>query len=1489
MKQKGKYFLLLLIVIIPATIAYFKINIKTVNADDPMKKYGYEISVISYNGSGEPSIVGSPILVYQPGLLDPVTKTISGYYPRGTGNDAYKQLLNTEYGLVQFVQENNPNTTVQSDEIMGFMARIGAAFESGDPTLKAKLDSAAGVNNRSDELSTEHKGVIGFLKDTYLLSTFSIFVGATSASFESYGIDIVDAYQQKIDINENIIKNSLDVLRSAVSSTTEKWDAADKITAAQLDNKQLNGEKLAFSAVIDAGDGTKHNEYEKLNIVGKGCIYRAREKTTGQANINKDIRRYMSSERTVIYNKDMINLSRYCKIIEDTGTAEEMAVKYAGSVELIKENFNIDINPMDLDKYYIQVEVVQRALEYDASKQITIGRQMVHTITNKVLEPSKWEAGGSGWVDDYPACPDGYILSKDQTFCYNCSCPEGYTCSGESCSYTTSSSYTQCKSSCSTGETTGNSCTYSGNMNGVFIPKIAGVYCSGNTYSTNYGTRSDESIIPTYTTDPCETGYYQLAYIYGAIKIGPSYIVKSRLYNGPDANPSYFLSFATNSCKDFGVEHCILDDNGNCTGKYLYYKGPNLEKALVGPSSLDPNDSRLNGKSYLFTMSNARWDGEKYVCSGDAVGTGVTHLFFITIPPPDKLCPERCSLEGTNTSDNYLKCAENFCEARVDYDTKGNARKRKLNCLLNTCNYLYGHNPGEKNSESRDSCNQSQIVKDYGSSVIQNLTSRCNVTSDGKFVPEKKATLVESCIGDKVTDYDGVENDTIFDQRTYVNKICKETVNFGFKDTSVLSLTKGSGFTYPIEQEGDKTCTYFINLEQWKVDYASAPARDPEQRTRMLYLLDNFNSQVSSSSSDKGLYYRNSFDGEGYGTTGFENEGYDFSKTTISSKENETLANGEKVVTPNEMVVSKKSAMSNLESNSMNVINARDTKLGNKTDSRLSTITNEKVKIVENATIGEKEVNRYISNGTGGLTYSLKKVCISTDGLATIEPNPASDICFQTKEGNETKNVYSEGKYYTSFKIDKDVDQPISANVSVGKTGSSDTIKYYQAAENCTYKITDGGRCFILIETDENGKKLGNNQYEAESVKASIHYEDIDQSEIQKISIFDNNHETEAEEITVKNRNNRSMETHMIEGKIKLKDGRTIPCPNPIDLYTPETKLCDIGCNVVKIEDTIYEITPKGTTQPTNYYTYTSSHMTPGLDVLSQANSIPYEFMKPVYKSVTDGRRYIKLSEPLQEEEILFGYVTTGGDGKCNGYCYTNSKTDPDPKTKDCYKKYLPAQTKEIHDYCVKNWMKDINGFIDDEDCFNKCTVSSCQNNKNDLKVAEAYCANYHALGYPDYEHCLNSCYKEDEDEGNGDYIFRSVNVLDPFPNSQESQGIFEKGDRIIGKNWKFLSGYITNDEYDKTSVTGPFANTKVEYVIDMSPQDIRNLRKDTSENELNTEKNRRAVYAKLDRVKGNNNVIEEYRSQFIHNSDFTDLFQTEHGSIQASFNPRVN
>ena len=71
------------------------------------------------------------------------------------------------------------------------------------------------------------------------------------------------------------------------------------------------------------------------------------------------------------------------------------------------------------------------------------------------------------------------------------------------------------------------------------------------------------------------------------------------------------------------------------------------------------------------------------MCSkGGAEGTGVKHYYFIgnndpcpggcdpdqeCCNPPCDVCETKCSEMGSNSSDEYLKCAEAYCYNKFDY------------------------------------------------------------------------------------------------------------------------------------------------------------------------------------------------------------------------------------------------------------------------------------------------------------------------------------------------------------------------------------------------------------------------------------------------------------------------------------------------------------------------------------------------------------------------------------------------------------------------------------------------------------------------------------------------------------------------------------------------------------------------------------------------------------------------------------------------------
>ena len=113
MKKYNKLIILLIISIIPVLLFISNDKVEA-DSSGPMDKYGYKVSIVKYSGTGDPELVGKPILVYQDGLFGDVVKTIQGSYPSGTGEEAYKSFINNNWGVSQFVQ--NPDITESSDD-----------------------------------------------------------------------------------------------------------------------------------------------------------------------------------------------------------------------------------------------------------------------------------------------------------------------------------------------------------------------------------------------------------------------------------------------------------------------------------------------------------------------------------------------------------------------------------------------------------------------------------------------------------------------------------------------------------------------------------------------------------------------------------------------------------------------------------------------------------------------------------------------------------------------------------------------------------------------------------------------------------------------------------------------------------------------------------------------------------------------------------------------------------------------------------------------------------------------------------------------------------------------------------------------------------------------------------------------------------------------------------------------------------------------------
>lgn len=1374
--KRIKYLVLLLIVIVPVTIALFssKLNTNAVTGEEALTAYAYELRLIKYEKQGDaPVQVGNSILIYHPDIFNDIT----GYQLHGPGN------IPTTFD----------------------------GFYDGTP----------------------HSGL------TYL---------------------------------------------------PPSSDSPD--TAWSNDDPGSPDESMPTDAPLDESGGVFHTKTE-LECVSYS---KKRSKSPASGSPGYDIHGYSWScpaKRVNYYGKDVVTTNsdgspKWSKMISDSSLTyynitskdylRDLIVEYGGTREKIKNNFGYTIGDMEIHKYYIEAVPVHRIIESNVSNLSYVG-QYLHAFFEKELDPPQdWTVGH--WEDDIPDCPANYSLDGNK--CKKCNCASGHTCNS-SCKYTYCPSDYSSYSNCTTCDEDGENCV--------------------SHYTTGSGTWAYETPIPTYKLGDHCSGVKETHSVYGTEYNGPSYLVTAQ--ETATSQPE-FLTRAVNSCGTSDSRHEILDDTtGLGTGKYEHYIGPNKENGLVGI-----------GSSYSRQLIGN--------CNSGASYDGYRDLYLIHIIDPDecktKVCNSICNINSAEClrSDAYLNCAENFCESLVDYDLKGNARKRKKNCILTKCEYRYGRDPNtgstdstNTNLQSIDSCGNSakvyngglyydgestkykeSIVNSYGKTSIAKFDSSCNTTlnSAGKYVPTQdiKGVYVTACKGDSVTDFnDDDTDDTTFDHRTYINSVCKIVSNAEFTDTSKLKLAAGLGFTYPIIQGGYEYCTYFINKEQWKFDYASIPARNIEyQRDRLLLILANFNDEVSKIDPDnsnmtegtKALKAAGDLSNEG--KTGFESNGFDFSSTTVSTTTTEYT-----VGTLNPKPVEE---LSKIEKDST------DGSL--KSTAKLQTDARDYLKIVANGTITKKDINRYTSQSGGKITYTLKKVCIKTDGTADVYDAPGNNECYSTKitssSGVSTETIHGSSTHYTSFKITPGKDNPIEGKVSVK---AEESVEYYNVDDKCTYKLQSPGRCVLRVDTD--GTKLGNKQYIANSATVTIIPINISNKDIASETITDGGVAIAAVDgkVTIKNNNDRSVETHDLLGTITLNDGSTVTCEEYIDLLTNPPTTCNASCSINKVAgDTSGKLYLLTVNNADLYYTFTTFHEIPETTEFTSrhGDSEPYSYMKEITQSVNDTSNglYIRLDKALSEGEVLLGYVTNASNKKCNAYCYKPS--DIPDSGGDCYKEKATADRLTIKEYCKENWSTDKNGFKDEEDCYLKCPVP-CPKENDDLEVVDNYCNSYASYGYPAKEYCLNYCYKPTTiTTGDEAYLFRQVNVMNPFPNSNESIAPYETGNRIVGDNWRQLSKFITNDEDDETTVTGTNANKKVEYIIDMTANDIAKIRENTSsltENNGNTESNKRRVYSRLERItSGSDKVVSEYKSKFIRASDFSDLFKSSHGigstTVQATY-----
>ena len=245
--------------------------------------------------------------------------------------------------------------------------------------------------------------------------------------------------------------------------------------------------------------------------------------------------------------------------------------------------------------------------------------------------------------------------------------------------------------------------------------------------------------------------------------------------------------------------------------------------------------------------------------------------------------------------------------------------------------------------------------------------------------------------------------------------------------------------------------------------------------------------------------------------------------------------------------------------------------------------------------------------------------------------------------------------------------------------------------------------------------------------------------------------------------------------------------------------------------------------------------------------------------SSVDGKYKFSLKRSNNQEGISVYAITNSG---CCKYDEIGAAD------KNCIKWNADGtkSVKDVKDYCTENLESEVHQYSSVSQCVEQCSacgvLATACDTENRQKV-EIYCNEKYATNETLAAQCLNRCYAQ-KVCSREDYVFRPINNYNPFPNSYDSEAPYETGKRIVGANWVGFTQYIKNDQRDASSITGPSNN--VEYVIDLTPEDIRMIRSDT-ENKKNN--NKIDAYTELIySTELDKSYRGEYISSFIHDNN---------------------
>lgn len=1242
------------------------------------------------------------------------------------------------------------------------------------------------------------------------------------------------------------------------------------------------------ASLTAGGKKVKYKSEEVIKYGGKGTddiSYKINNQTFTEGQINF---KYVSSSILNTSSEENIK-ALYDYIMKQIDS-------FAGKdLSELNETFGADIKLEELDKYYIAIEFANRSFESkEKAIKSGISTEAADSTTATLYEPDsieyEWECNNKHW-EGFSRVPKNETSSteptticpnKTHTECYysqdapkvcqygdECNYINGRTCTNEG--YVITENTCVCK--CTQAYTKGKSCTW------------------GTTDCNNCQTITDK--IGEWEQKNCAT--FSITFdkeLYIQTYRGKSVIETARNANNKKLITEISTPISSNECgvgKNCTMEHYQSREGAEITEFTEHFIGPNLSDALVGA----PTTSGNKNVNYKYEFGNNQSYTER---NGKKYANGVSYWWLLTIvegQPNGNKCLKTCT-------ENDLKCAEAYCQALIGNESGTDIYDKKRKCIIEDC----------KVKEPENSCESEKYNSEY-----LNLRRNTTCGSEQKTYTCAKPDEEETLAYGKNGPITGTSHPTLWcytdsdetniSLRSFINVSCAESQLVSFVDISAQKLTTGVGIEYSATVKGQKVCTVWFDIERWQLEYASfgekerlclkentidGYARCPENdekgplaRDVLKRILNNYNAMANFGSDvkytdgsirTKEIMYDTiatmlAKDERGISNTliTWDNLNYQINesgksiRTTISEELNkESIGGGEYILNDNPDNPKGVTTLKSLGDNS--------------TKGKLfSRNTETEVTAKSFRTVSESEVS-----------FVLDRYCVSQDGKGTITKNDG--ICYeiQDKAGNR-KEVRGQRVYYTSLKSLGNIE---NYKLSIDQTTAKiPTIKPSLSQEglNSSRICTDReyiDSCEVTVEEDSDCEPPCDPDSTPETPECSIAlYPDsslviidgvyhgsgkIKAKVISKVDLVDDKIATTTIKVT-KDKSSVSeeatdekyitledniLEEYEVEGTITTEKGKKVSCTKEFktsSTFTNDYEDCVISVYKETTDEIVYKITGAITSVP---------------EVFTSKDSTK---VKASY--INGNYLYTLKTSDLGDSVVV--YASVGGISKG---CMIPKNITSD--SVNCLK-WNPNFTKtraEVSVYCER-YQEDENGYNSQNECIDSCwktgdcpIVTSCD--EKGIEPVRAYCKNKFGSGTLDESQCVYACYKNSCDTV--DYLYRPINVQDPFPKSPVSTK--EQGNRKIGANWVGFERYITDDEDDMSTITGPNANTAVEYVVDLSLDDIRSIRNSTDKENMggnNSYTDYRATFV-VDKQTGDK-YLTEYRSSFIHDQ-YRSLFQ---------------